>query len=334
MKLLWCAFDLNRDCNRDCSFCCNRPFSGERFDNQKLNLAIAKIETVVSKYGIENISVPILGGEPLLHPDLPLKLMALLKKLNAKIDVWMYTNGDLLTKKIIKIYKNERIWITLSAAESPTDELIEKIKFLKKFYRIPRLSITLSQFNLLRLGDLVMKSIEVGFTIRFRNQYEPSDDLTRLYEERVPEAIRLYSSNPIITLRNLVYTYEDFWPCWQDEKSPYTCGKSFIHFDANGEMRACSGDVNSANLGTIFDEGDPIEKLRMAVLSGEAGRWSVKNISECQGCEFKTVCQGSCPLTRKNYYGDFNKPSPYCRGIKKTLPIFIELCMRKMEGSC
>jgi len=328
MKLLWCAFDLNRDCNRDCSFCCNLPFTGDRFDDQKLDVAFRKVETIVLKYGFENISVPILGGEPLLHPELPLKLAKLLKTLPAKADVWMYTNGDFLTEEIMQAYKKERIWITLSAAESSDEELIGKIEFLKKYYRVPRLSITLTMYNLLRLEDLVRKSIEIGFTIRFRNLYDPCKDLINLYKRIVPKAMQLYASNPVITSKNLIYTYEDFWPCWKDEKSPYTCGKSFIHFDADGRMRSCSGDVNSADLGTIFDESDPIEKLRIAVSSGKAGRWSARNIPECQGCEFKPICQGSCPLTRKNYHGNFNKPSPYCEGIKKTLPIFSDLCKK------
>lgn len=333
----WCALDLNLDCNRNCSFCCKKGETGSIYNSIRLQEAVETIRPTILKYKAKNICIPILGGEPLLHPELPIETLERFQALPVIVDIWMYTNGDFLTDAVMQEYKAKRIWITLSTAESPLEELWDKIKFLKRYYRTPRLSITLSRANLERLEDIITKSLEMQFTMRFRHQYydEPGfhydvPRLSELYEEIVPTQFSRYVKGPHITLNNLMFTYEDAIPGWNEMRSPYICGRSFFHFSADGKIRSCSGSTDNNVIGEVGEEiQDLVANLKKAVDSGRSGRWSAQKIKECQGCPVYGACQGGCPLTRKLAFGSFNKPTPYCTGIKKTMKIFLETCYEK-----
>lgn len=325
----WAAIDLNLDCNRNCYFCCNRKedelvqeIGRQVYTPHMIDLALYKLKFVIEKYNGKRLCFPILGGEPLLYPRLPPLLQDRARAiLPCEVDIWLYTNGDFLTKEIMDEYSKRRIWVTLSLADSKITEVLDKIAFLKQYYRIPRLSITLSTENLLRLEALIDASLNMRFAIRFRHLYDVTlePELAKLYAEIMPKMLCKYLEAPFLTANNLAVTYEDAIPGWNEIKSPYVCGRSFFHFCSNGNIRTCSGDPNSWVLGSIFEkeEMDLYERLRQAVEIGNSGRWSAKDIGECQGCQVYGVCQGGCPMTRKCFHGVFNKPSPYCDGLRE-----------------
>ena len=108
---------------------------------------------------------------------------------------------------------------------------------------------------------------------------------------------------------------ESTTPTWDGEKNPNFCGKCFVAINHNGKIRSCNGDMSTE----IGDIETPFKELCFS------HRWSAKNLSECNGCEWIIWCQGGCPLTRKLAYGTYEYRSPFCSAFKELFPRLMKL---------
>ena len=336
---LWILLDLNYDCNRRCSFCPYVPVrdNGDYgdFTDGMIDVLSDKLGLFIEKYSIEKIKFFISGGEPLLYPQKPLDFSNKIRRLNVPVSISLYTNGDFLTSEIVKSYSDRKVKIALSAGEDSLDEIVRKVNILKTGYEFPRVNVVLSRQNLYRLEKIVQSALDNRYLLRFRGQYNISDDpkLPELYETYVPKALELYGTADYLNIKSLYHTYEDCIPNWNEVKTPYICGRSFLYVNSLGQIKSCGGNPYSDTVGSIFDWNDPIEKLKESVERGDSGRWSAKNLQECQGCEVYELCQGGCPLTRRFAYGRFDRKSPYCSGYKKAFKIFKDIVRRNDDST-
>lgn len=96
---------LTTRCNRDCFFCFNpRP----RADGISVHGRPAKTPAEASEIlaGLDIASVGLSGGEPLLDPDLVLKMAREIRaRFGPALRIDLYTNGDLLTRPLLAALK-------------------------------------------------------------------------------------------------------------------------------------------------------------------------------------------------------------------------------------
>ncbi len=91
-----CRVILTEDCNRSCEFCCMKdPEITDTFKRVTGNY-IAK-----ARYSIVNIT----GGEPTLNMHNLITMVCLVKYYKPDAIVYVYTNGDLLTREEADILK-------------------------------------------------------------------------------------------------------------------------------------------------------------------------------------------------------------------------------------
>ena len=54
-------------------------------------------------------------------------------------------------------------------------------------------------------------------------------------------------------------------------------------------------------------------------------RFSYKQAEECKSCDYRIYCQGGCPRTKYNVYGNYMGVSPMCPAYKELFPIWLKL---------
>jgi radical SAM protein with 4Fe4S-binding SPASM domain len=110
---------------------------------------------------------------------------------------------------------------------------------------------------------------------------------------------------------------ESTYPTWEGPKNPYSCGRWLIVVDTDGGLRSCNPDSE-----TVVGHIDTIQNWKEIK---PPQRWSAKNLEECQGCQWVTICQGGCPYSRKLTYGTYNQKTPFCSAFKTLFPRLLEL---------
>ncbi len=93
INLDYIEFWATRHCNLNCKGCSScSPIMPEWFlDLQKLNDDLSRLKYL----GINILNINILGGEPLLHPDI-MKIFQLVRKIYSSANISLMTNGLLL----------------------------------------------------------------------------------------------------------------------------------------------------------------------------------------------------------------------------------------------
>lgn len=94
------TFVLTLACNRDCYFCTNK----NQIDYDELqecyNDVVAEFDEFAKSQTVK--SVALTGGEPLLLPEICEEFYTHVKSFNKSIHTRLYTNGDLVTEKIME----------------------------------------------------------------------------------------------------------------------------------------------------------------------------------------------------------------------------------------
>lgn len=89
-----CRVVITDDCNLSCDFCCMNDLETYKSFETVRALYIAK-----KRYD----EVCITGGEPLLVLPRVIQFAALVRYFNSEVKIYLYTNGELLTRDVAKI---------------------------------------------------------------------------------------------------------------------------------------------------------------------------------------------------------------------------------------
>lgn len=331
MEVMMLSIYISDDCHRECQYC-YRPLSSSKMTSQVADDLSTWIADVAIENKLKDLYVWLLGGEPTNNIDIALRFTRLLRcKLPNYQDLFysykkpgvcssdrrglqrmLFTNGDLLTEPMLKELKEENIRIVLNPTYDGLKEFEDKLLFVKNICGGCRMSIALNDINLARLPELTKLAIKHNSHMRINRLYhggtipgyveEYAKQMSKMFDLLL-EAERPMWPNWIM---------ESTYPQWKGPKNPYTCGRRFAAIDTGGIIRGCNPDMDT-KIGSIYTHKHWSDLVFPQ-------RWSAKNLPECQGCDWITLCQGGCPYTRKLAFGTYDHKSPFCEAFKKLFP--------------
>lgn len=183
---------LSRDCNRikKCSFCYQKNDFNKKVVNEEAVL------NFLSNINENKYSVSIVGGEPLIHKELVLKILNHKNVINLN-DILLYTNLDLLDNSIIDIINKNKVKVKTNLDFLIGDKLFFKnIKFnlLNKIIK-KETHFIIDRYNLdklLSFSNLIKKFKDKLFLLNFKfHLLNPTKD--DLNDEEYIKIINFYN---------------------------------------------------------------------------------------------------------------------------------------------
>jgi radical SAM protein with 4Fe4S-binding SPASM domain len=152
----------------------------------------------------------------------------------------------------------------------------------------------------------------------YRNIYESHDaEYQRELLKRYHELLDLLEG--YVVKGHDVHTtflFDTLIPLWDDEASPYPCGRRLATVFPDGSIGPCIRH-HSLKTGTIFDD-DPMTRIYNESFQYNLKRTDIPD--ECRQCESRTVCQGGCPYDKFVSTGTTSGKSVACEIMKEIIP--------------
>lgn len=273
---------------------------------------------------VKQLHVAFLGGEPLNNIDIILHIMNLLdrqlKGINSLFPNSKYhcfTNGDLVTDDILYNLNEYKTRVILNPADDSLDLIEDKLRNIRSICKGSNLAVVMNDINMPRISELTEMVIRNNCHIRINRLYDGGKDLqyVKEYGKQMHKVfdILLKAERPMWPN----WIVESTYPTWEGSKNPYSCGRWLIVIDIDGRLRSCNPDSE-----TVVGHIDTIQNWKEIK---PPQRWSAKNLSECQDCQWITICQGGCPYSRKLTYGTYDHKTPFCSTFKTLFPRLMEL---------
>lgn len=311
------------ECHRTCDHCYWSEKQGKMSieTGSRVSNWITKI---CNEEGVKQLRVAFIGGEPLNNIDVILHIMNLLDaQLKGTGSLFpdgrynCFTNGDLITNDILQSFKEHKTRIMLNPTYDPLSIVEDKIKNILSICKGCSLAIALNDVNMGRIPELAELAMRNKCHLRINRLYDGGKDPKYIqdYTKQMHKVfdILLKSERPMWPN----WIMESTYPTWKGPKNPYSCGRWLVVIDTDGKLRSCNPDPD-----TIVGHIDTIQNWKEIKAPQ---RWSAKNLEECQGCQWVTICQGGCPYSRKLTYGTYNKRTPFCSAFKVLFPRLLEL---------
>lgn len=322
--LFWFILFLSYKCTRRCKYCYAFNQVGEdnktEMDDRTFSRLSDWISEVWEANNIKVNTIGFLGGEPLLRTDRIKKIMDSVYKNTNGMQGFLYTNGDLADSVNWDDLKDIQ-WITTNSTIISIEELSRRMNIIKERSNVKGQTIvaTLDDYNLGRILDITRFGIENGYRLRYQKDLymelnpEFKKELLKIYHElcNLLESyiIRGYDVHTTFLLDTLI-------PLWDNESSPYPCGKRLAVVFPDGTVGPCIRD-HSFKTGTIFDS-DPLTTIRCDTF--HYGLTEPDIPDECRECESRTTCQGGCPHDKLLITGIRSGKSVVCDIHKEIIP--------------
>ena len=238
---------VTRRCNLSCGYC-------TEFDNysEPVPLELLK-ERIDAIHRLRVVNTSLLGGEPLMHPD----IVEIVKYSNRKNQVSITTNGFLLTEKLIKQLNEaglSNLQISIDALETDRTGYIQKS--LKKL--LPKLELLQKHANFDVHANIVLcestksafietsaKIRDLGFNVSVglmhdeKGQIEiEGDEYLQLWEEYFQSG-EPYPLNDYDYGKKLLRGEKPKWKC--------RSGSRYLYVDESGLVQYCSFQRNRLN---------------------------------------------------------------------------------------
>ena len=132
--LMYFNVNLVDHCNLNCMYCDHfSPLCPESYVN--INNLKKDFKRMSSLVNIKHIG--LMGGEPLLHPEL-VSILKMARRTLKKTRLTIYTNGILLSKQSDEFWETcKKYYIFISISRYPIKIDLEKIEELSKKYSVP-----------------------------------------------------------------------------------------------------------------------------------------------------------------------------------------------------
>lgn len=289
---------VTRRCNLSCGYC-------TEFDNYSdpvpLELLKERIDAI---HRLRVVNTSLLGGEPLMHPD----IVEIVKYSNRKNQVSITTNGFLLTEKLIKKLNEaglSNLQISIDALETDRTRYIQKS--VKKL--LPKLELLRQHANFDVHANIVMcestKSdfsetvakirnfgfdVSVGLMHNGEGQVEiEGDEYLNLWDEYC-KTVETHPLSGSDYARQLLQGEKPKWKC--------RSGSRYLYVDEFGLVQYCSSQRNRLN--------KPLTEYTFEDLKQQSG--------EYKGCE--EGCSILC-VYRDSMLD--NEPKEMLKGVYKVL---------------
>jgi len=238
---LWAQLNITHKCNLDCSYCTEYDNSKDHVPYEDL---VARIDHC---HALGCMHVDLIGGEPMLHPD----LAKLMKYVCSKgMTTGMTTNGFLLTEARLHELIDAgmgKIQISVDAL-NPTKETPKSLKTLRKkiemVSKIPiwfRVNTVICEQTVDEVEDVANLCFDLGVTINFSCVHDRGR-LVTTNAERYLEKVRWLKQQkklgkPVATPYYLIHYFEEAlcgrpvdWTCEAGNKCFYISPEGNFHF--------------------------------------------------------------------------------------------------------
>jgi uncharacterized protein len=248
---------------------------------------------------------------------------------------FIFTNADMVDtlrwEDIEKI-----VWISVNITETPIDEISRRMKLIGERSNVLGQTVvaTLDDHNLDRILDVSRFGIENGYRLRYyRDIYRGLDETYRMRllkrYHQICGLLERYIENGYDV--HTTFLFDTLIPLWDQESSPYHCGKRVATVFPDGSVGPCIRNHKTKS-GTIFDP-EP-----MSVIQCDSFHYGVDKEDipdECRACESRTACQGGCPNDKLILTGSRSGRSVMCDVHKEIIPRLRELeGMKQAKRSC
>ncbi len=238
---------VTRRCNLSCGYC-------TEFDNYSdpvpLELLKERIDAI---HRLRVVNTSLLGGEPLMHPD----IVEIVKYCDRKNQVSITTNGFLLTEKLVKKLNEaglSNLQISIDALETDRTGYIQKS--LKKL--LPKLEILREHANFDVHANIVLcestkqsfletvaKIRALGFNVSVGLMHDAAGQIKIEGDEYLQLWDEYFQSGELYPLSEYDYGKE----LLQGNKPQWKCrsGSRYLYIDEFGLVQYCSSQRNRLN---------------------------------------------------------------------------------------
>lgn len=323
--------EITGKCNLLCKYCYNEKFNSSKISNKEISLS--QIKTLIDegcKLGINNVL--LIGGEPLLHPDIIDILDYITKK---KCSLSITTNGTIITDRLLsklRTCKISRISVSLDGFSAHNEvrigsnylKVVENIRRLLKI--TPHVHVLTvinerSAQDLLKLYSLLKKiGIEewapshVFYHGRFLDNesslgIKDYNHLFRVYQRLLKiyfkdkKPFRLSIHN-VYNSEILKHSYGEF------QLDSHPCNYYFddtLAVKPNMDLVLCPND--SSIKANILDAGGLKEAIKIRD-KNEFFNIQIRDIPECSNCRYLHLCGAGCRGESKRFLGSYLAPDP------------------------
>ena len=332
-RSLWLCANITLRCNRKeaskgCTHCFlhNRKdvLSQEPMSEETIYRLVGLYRDHIEKYGESRFSqFSMYGGEALLYPEKVWRAAFEFRRIDPKLLINIFTNGDFLTHEVLLWSYEIGLRINYSLNDDSIEIAQEKIKLIKLYELMSFMVVVICESSVYRLKDIIKLAVENGVPLLLNTDFTRVDeDYLAMCEKYVPEAIKSvieegYVFDPecfycLFSLKNKVKFHE-------------ACGSHLFTIDPDGSVLFCECQENK--VGNIWDNGFSFQELK----DKYELKWQPDAV-ECQACEFKLICGGGCPLRKMKYFGRTDVVSPSCSMNKQVIPMMLDMKKKWKEG--
>lgn len=314
-------FHINNVCNLRCKHCYEgNPLSHTSWDFESFKVAIDKLWNCFAKWHVKG-EISIIGGEPLLHPDIE-RIIEYLGNRSDIFTISILTNGLLINKKtieLIRLYKCH-VQVSIDGVDSTQHDyirgagnyqkLISKINMLVEAGIFPSVHYVLSRnttpLNKQFFDDLIdvgIKQLTFSRLVPFGSATK-QDMLSATETKEVYEHI--YNTIDYCAERGLhIVNTRPLWSIFGFEgKCPVAI--QTITILENGDIVPCRrlpiviGNIMTDNFFDVWYTSPILNDLR-----------DRQRINKCGTCNMRDNC-GGARCVAYGYYGDYMKEDPQC----------------------
>ncbi len=332
-------------CNLRCSYC-YLPHDRADMSMETGRAAIEATFRSAIAHHYHQVKFKYAGGEPLLRFPMLVELHLHAKNLADQhglvLDGVILSNGTLLTSAMVETMQllGLRLMISLDGlndshnrqrfypnGHGSATEVVQAIELALSYGLKPNISITVSGRNIDGLPDVVAWLLErdLLFSLNFYRENERSisqADL-QLEEEKIIRGMlatyQVIEAN--LPRRSLLASLVDRANLSMPHLRTCNVGHSYLVVDQQGQVAKCQMQLDKPI--TTIKAADPLSLIRADVLGIQ--NLSVVDKEECQACQWRYWCAGSCPLTTYRATGRYNVKSPNCRIYQALYPAVVRL---------
>jgi radical SAM protein with 4Fe4S-binding SPASM domain len=308
---------ISAKCNLACPYCFAQTEEGFKFGDFSLKQIDNVIDFLVNRQSKNNekLFITFFGGEPLLNFETIEHTIDVFKNKypQQKVGYSITTNGTILNKKMISIFKENKFSILISLdgpenefnlrrfknGESSLDTVLNNINILRRNELTPQIRATMVSNNqhICQTFDFFEK-LQISFNVVFayvsenkthghatynkdnlKNIKHQLDELLQYYIDKLNKREPIFSqaiSNFSSVIRFRI-----------KGKKACSAGVDFFTITANGDIFSCSHLMNKQEycIGNIFEN---INKNYNFVVS------DIEDMTECNDCWAKYLCKGGC----------------------------------------
>lgn len=349
-------FRITNMCNLNCTYCYDKDNRyRDKNINEEFENKIDDIQRYLNAIYLDKCNARTLifhGGEPLLlGADVYEKLLEKIVEPNMKLSI--QTNGTLINKKYIEIFKKYHISVGISLDGCNEEQNYCRIyrNGTNSFKKVMT-NIKLLEENNIRFGIIMTISKEhIGkekeiydfiadnkLNVNMRPAFptKHGDNTNIMSEEEYYEFFKnifdiWYNDNEKkVQLKQIREIYDEFAKVLKKNYCSGSCSEGencfgkFVSLDINGNVYSCNrtynnhefllGNLNNQLMDEILNNANKLAKKRIK---------SLKKL-ECTKCEIYKYCYGGCPANAYSIHGDYTKPEDFFCNAKKKIHKYIK----------